>query len=429
MQVSVEAPSKLERKLTVVVPVEKLTEVYNKRIEGFAKKAKISGFRPGKAPLQVVQQHYGNTARQEALSEVIQSSLYAAISQEKLSPVGTPTVEPKVIDPNLPLEYVATFEVLPEVGAVNFTLNSLDKQVATITDADIEKVLTHLREQHTRWQKADRAVQEKDKATIDFKGSIDGVVFQGGEAHDYPIVIGSKMMIPGFEEGIVGMKTGEEKVIKVTFPANYFAKEVAGKVAEFAVKVIRIEQPELPELNADFIKKLGIKSGDLAELQAEIRKNLDRELDRVVKMKLKNQVFDQLIAQNKLEIPKALIETESKRIHDEVHPHHGHEHHHTDEEMATFNQAAERNVALGLLIAEVLKQHKLVVDKARVQAYLANLSTAYENPEEVLKWYSSNKKAYAEAEMHVVEDLVIEKLLENVKVTEKMISYNELVNQ
>jgi len=428
MQVSVEAPSKLERRLTVVVPVEKLNEAYDKRLANVARSAKIAGFRPGKAPLNVVKQRYGDSVRQEALSEVIQSSLYDALNQEKLNPVGVPTVEPKMIVPEQPLEFIATFEVLPEIENFRFDLKSLEKQVATIADEDIQRVIDHLCTQHTTWKKVERAAQDKDQVVIDFRGSIDGVLFAGGEAHDYPIVLGAKTMIPGFEEGISGMKAGEEKVIEVTFPKDYFSAEVAGKTAEFALKAISVSQPELPEINEAFVKKLGIKSGNLADLHAEIRKNLGRELERVIYSKLKTQVFDKLLEQNVMEIPKALIEREANRIHDEVHPHHGHQHSHTEAEMASFNDAAKRNVALGLLVAEIVKQHKISADKERVQTYLTKLATAYEDPAEVMEWYSQNKRAYAEIEMQVLEEQVVESLLKDVQVTEKMLSYNELIS-
>ena len=428
MQVSVESPSKLERRVTVIVPVEKLNEAFDKRIANMAKKAKVDGFRPGKAPLNVIKQRYGDAAREEALSEVIQSSLYAAIAQEKLNPVGPPTVEPKVVMHDQPLEFVATFEVLPEIGPLQFNVTSLDKQVATITEEDVNKVVDHLRTQHQRWTKVDRKAQDKDQAVIDFRGSIDGVAFAGGEAHEYPIVLGSNTMIPGFEEGVLGMAKGEEKVITVTFPENYHAKEYAGKAAEFAIKVIHISEPELPELTEAFVKTLGIKNGSVADLHAEIRRNLERELVRVIKTKLKAQVFDKLLEQNPLEVPHALIERESKRIHDEVHPHHGHEHAHSDSEMAVFDAAAKRNVALGLLVGEIVRENKLTASKDRIKQHIEALSSAYEKPADVINYYANNKRAYSEVEMEVLEEQVIEKLLENVKVSDKMITYNELIS-
>jgi trigger factor len=428
MQVSVEAPNKLERRVTVVVPVETLEDAFNKRINKLSKTVKVNGFRSGKVPLSYVKQYYGDSARQEALSEVIQSSLYAAINQEKLNPVGTPLVQPTSVFPGKPLEFVATFEIMPVVESVNFNLTTLEKQTSTITDADIENVLTHLKTQNTIWHAVNRAAQDKDQVVVDFRGSIDGKTFEGGEAHDYPIIIGSKAMIPGFEEGLVGVKAGENKVISVTFPDNYFAKEFAGKAAEFAITTIKVSEPTLPELNDAFVKKLGVKSGQLEDLRSEIRKNLERELNRVVKAKLKKQIFDHLIENNSLEIPKALIEREAKRIHDELHPHHaGKDHGHTEAEMNSFNEAAKRNVILGLLVAYLIKEHNIMPNKERLDTYVAQLASVYENPADVAKWYANNKRAKAEVEMQVLEEQVTEKLLENVQLTEKLISYNDLI--
>jgi len=428
MQVSVEAPNKLERRITVTVPAITLEEAYDKRIATLAKTVKANGYRPGKIPLEYIKKRYSDSARQEALSEVIQASLYAAINQEKLNPAGVPMVEPKNILPGQPLEFVATFEVLPTVDSVNFELHALEKQIAMITDADVENALNRLRQQHTVWQKVDRAAQDKDQVVIDFRGSIDGKVFAGGEAHDYPIIIGSKSMIPGFEEGLIGLNAGAEKVLQVTFPENYHSTDFAGKAAEFAVTVHKVSEPKFAEIDEAFVRKLGVKSGKLDDLNSEIRKNLERELDRIVKAKLKSQVFDKLLEQNPVEIPKALIEREGKRIHDELHPHHaGKDHGHSAAEMAAFNEPAKRNVSLGLLVAHLIKQHNIIVNKERVDAYISHLSSVYENPAEVVAWYAKNKRAMSEIEMQVLEEQIVEKLLENVQLTDKMLSYNELI--
>lgn len=430
MQVSVESPSKLQRRITVTVPVEQLDAAFDKRIANLAKTAKVKGFRPGNVPLSHVKQLYGDTARQEALSEVIQTSLYAAIDQEKLNPVSTPTVEPKSMIPGKALEYVASFEVLPEIDVVHFKVKQIEKDVSTIDEKDVDKVITRLTEQHITWHEVNRAAKEKDQVVIDFRGSIDGKVFQGGEAHDYPIILGSKSMIPGFEEGIIGIKKGEEKTIKITFPKDYFAKEVAGKVAEFVITAHKVSEPTMPELNEALIKKVGIKSGKLEELRAEIKKNLEREVERVTKAKFKAKIFDLLLEQNTLEVPQAMIEQEAKRIHDEMHPHHGGEAHgHSKEEMAEFNEAAKRNVIIGLLIAEFVKQNKLVPEKAMVDAHLAKLSTSYENPAEVIKWYTSDKRRLAEIEMLIMEDQVIDKLTEGSTIKEKTVPYDELIQR
>lgn len=428
MQVSVETTSKIERRLTIVVPVEKLDEAFDKCLAKIAKTAKLKGFRPGKIPLAQVKQRFGDTARQEALSEVIKTSLYTALAQEKLSPVGVPTVEPRTIIDGQPLEFVATFEVLPEITAVDFKLDKLEKETTSINDQDVESVLNKIQKQHVKWNVVDRAAQQDDQVLMDFVGSLGGVPFAGGEAKDYPIVLGSKTMIPGFEDGLLGMKAGEDRVINVTFPENYFSKDLAGKQAQFSIKAKKVYAAELPALDETFVKRLGVKSGSLDDLKTEIKKNLDRESARLIKTKLKTKLFNKLLEQNTLEIPKALIEREAHRIHEQVHPHHGEEHHHSEEEMAGFNQAAEQNVALGLLMGALIKQHNITPSAQRVSERIKELASVYEKPEEIIKWYENDQKRRAELEMQVLEEQVVEKLLEGVVVTEKELSYEEFVN-
>ena len=427
MQVSVESPSKLERRVSISVPFEQLDAAFENQIQKAAKNAKMKGFRPGNVPMSHVKQMYGDTARQQALSEVIQKSLYAALQQEKLNPITTPRIEPKSMEPGKPLEFIASFEVLPEFDSIEFKAKEIEKLISSIKEDDVNKVIERLSEQYTQWRVVERAAKEKDQVIMDFRGSIDGKVFPGGEAHDYPIVIGSNTMIPGFEEGVIGIKAKEERTITVTFPAEYFAKEVAGKKAEFIVTAHKVSEPEAPAMDAELIKKFGVKSGDLEELRAEIRKNLEREVERLTGTKMKAKVFDLLIAQNHIDIPKALVDQEAKRIHDEVHPHHGQEHHHSAEENAEFQKAGERNVILGLLIGEYVKQHNLLPEKSRVDAHIQKLAASYENPAEVVQWYTSDKRRLAEVEMLVLEEQVIDKLLEGITVKEKTVPYADLI--
>jgi trigger factor len=428
MQVSVETISKIGRKMTIVVPSEKVDQEFDKRILKIAQTASLKGFRPGKVPLDYVKQRFSDVAREEALSEVIKSSLYGALAQEKLNPIGVPTVEPKTMLAGQPLEFVATFEVLPEVTQVNFKLDKIDKEITTVSAAEVDKVIDKIREQHTKWNVVDRAAQDHDQVLIDFTGMLNGQPFPGGAAKDYPLVLGNKSMIPGFEEGILGAKVGEERTIKVTFPEQYHAKDIAGKDAEFIIKVKQVYQPELPTLDDEFIKRLGVKSGNLEEFKNEIRKNLDREVVRLTKTKLKSELFKLLLEQNPLEIPKALIEREAQRIHDQVHPHHGKEHHHTQAEMAAFEKMGEQNVMLSLLVTVLVKQHNLVADPAKVNQLLADLAGAYEKPEEMIAHFRKDKQRYAQFEAEVVEDLLVEKLLQDVAVNEKMMGYEEFVN-
>lgn len=429
MQVSVEAPSNIKRRLTITVPAENVEKAFDKRIEKFSKTAKINGFRPGKVPMDVVKQRYGDVAREEALSEVIQQTLYTAMNQEKLSPVSVPMVEPKNIAPGAPLEFVATFDVLPQIEKVKFDLPTLEKEISTIENADIERVLENLSAQRTTWKEVNRPAALKDKTIVDFKGTLDGIPFEGADAHDFTIILGSKSMVPGFEEGIVGAKPGDERKVPVTFPEDYFAKEVAGKVTEFTIKLHKVFQPEIPAMDEALIKKLGIKSGDIKELKDEISRNLQRELTRIVQLKLKTNVFNKLVEQNPVELPQSLIENETKRIHDQLHPHHkGHEHHHSEEEMAPFQKMAQHNVALGLLIGALAKEHNVTADKEAVKTLVETLASAYEDPQSVIQWYMKDKAKRQEVEMQVLEDKILEKLLEKVKVKDKMLSYSELMN-
>jgi trigger factor len=246
MQVSVESPTKLKRRLTITVPVERYKTAYEKRLAQLAKTAKVKGFRPGNVPISHIKQMYGDSVRQETLTEVIQSTLYEALNQENLKPAGAPDIEPKNIMEDQPLEYIASFDIFPEIGTVAFDSKGITKLTSKITDQDINNVIDRLRDQHITWKEVERAAKNKDQVVIDFRGSIDGKVFPGGEAHDYPVMLGSNTMIPGFEEGLAGAKAKDEKIIKVTFPDNYFAKEVAGKVAEFTVQVHKVSEPEYP---------------------------------------------------------------------------------------------------------------------------------------------------------------------------------------
>lgn len=429
MQVSIESVTKIERRVTIVVPAEKYDEAYENHLDQLAKTAKVDGFRKGKVPMTYIKSHFGDFARQKALSEVIESTLYDAIDKEQLRPISVPKVEPKMVMPGQPLEFTATFEVLPEIDKVRFDINAIEKHTAEIVEEDIDNVIQRLREQHTRWTKVDRAAREKDKVIIDYTLSVDGEPVKDGKATQYPIVLGSKTMVPGFEEGLVGVKANEEKKLAVTFPENYFAKDVAGKLSEFTVKVHSVFQPELPELDEAFVKQLGVKNGKVEDLHAEVRRNLERQLKYLVNNKLKTQVFDTVMEQNIIDVPNTLIEREAKRIHDELHPHHEHgeDHGHSEEEMAKFNDIAKKNVTLRLLFDAIVKQHQLSVDKERVKNYISSLASAYENPTKVMDWYTTDKRRLAEAEMHVLEEQVVEKMIEQIKVTEKKMSYSDLV--
>lgn len=427
MQVSVEKVSNVERRLTIIVPADQVEEAYTKQINDLAKKANIKGFRPGKAPISYVQQRFGDDARKEVISEIIQKSLYAAISEQKLRPVNTPRVEPKTILANQPLEFIASFEVLPEIEQVKFSMESLEKLKVDVTAEDVARVIEQLRKQHTKWHVVDRAAKEKDRVVIDYDSIFEGKADTDNKIQNFPLELGSKMMLPGFEEGLLGAKVNEERTLHLTFPADFSIKERAGKAIDFVVQIKQVLEAEMPELNDTFVKKLGVKSGQLEDLQAQIKQSLEQERDRLIKEKLKEQVFRQLLELNPLDVPSSLISQEAKNIHDEIYPpHQPHDHHHhTDEETATFHDIARKRVALGLLLAEYAKQAELKTDKDRVHQRIKEISAVYENPQEVIAYLSADEHI-KNIEAQVMEDQVLEKLMTNVAVTEKVMSYAEL---
>ncbi|MFZ2315573.1 MAG: trigger factor [Gammaproteobacteria bacterium] len=427
MQVSVEKVSNIERRLTITVPVTQIEAAYAKQMDILAKKANIKGFRPGKAPKSFIQQRFGNDARQEAYSEVIQSALYKAITDEKLQPISTPQVEPKVMVIDQPLEFTASFEVLPEIEKITLAMESIEKPVVDVKDADVDLVISQLLKQYTQWKIVDRAAHSKDRVVLDYYAIFDGKSDVENKITNFPLELGSKVMLAGFEDALVGAKAGDEKTLNLHFPADYGVAERAGKAIDFVVNVKQVFEAEVPVLTEDFVQRLGVKTGKETELKEQIKKSLVQERDRIVKDKLKEQVFGQLLEQNVIEVPKALIEREAKNIHDEVYSQHQqHDHHsHSEEELSSFNDVAKKRVSLGLLIAEFAKQSQLKADKDKVTQRIQEIASAYEQPAEVIAWLSSDERRSG-IEAQVMEDQVIEKLMDGIKVIDKPMSYSEL---
>lgn len=427
MQVSVEKVSNVERKLTITVPANTVEEEVAKQVTQFAQKANIKGFRPGKAPVSYIKQHYGEEMRREALSKIIQDALYNALVEQKLNPVGAPEVEPKTMLADQPLEFVASFEVLPEVENIAFKMDKLEKPTVAVTEEDLNRVIEQLRKQYTKWAVVDREAKDKDRVVLDYYAVYEGKADTDNNVQNFPLELGSKVMLPGFEEGLVGCKAGDEKTLSLTLPADFGDKERANKPIDFVITVKQVYEADMPAVDADFVKRLGIKSGEAEELTKQIRQSLEQERDRLVKEKLKEQIFKQLLEQNPLEVPKALIMREAKNIHDEVYPQHQHHDHsqHSDEEMSAFSDVAKKRVALGLLIAEYAKKNAITPDAARVNARIQEIAAAYESPKEVVEWLSSEERRGG-IEAQVMEDQVLDKLMESVTVSDKTMSYAEL---
>ncbi|MBD8494084.1 trigger factor [Pseudomonas syringae] len=427
MQVSVENTSALERRMTIGVPAERIETEVSKRLQQTARKAKIPGFRPGKVPMSVIRQRYEDGARQEALGELIQATFYEAVVEQKLNPAGAPSVEPKSFEKGKDLEYVATFEVFPEFTVSGFESIKVERLSADVADSDLDNMLEVLRKQNVRFEETDRAAQTDDQVNIDFVGKVDGEVFAGGSATGTQLVLGSGRMIPGFEDGLVGAKAGEERVLNVTFPEDYQNLELAGKAAEFTVTVNTVSEPKLPELNEEFFKLFGIKETGIEGFRTEVRKNMDRELRQAIKSKVKNQVMDGLLAANPIEVPKALLENEVNRLRVQAVQQFGGNIKPDQLPAELFEEQAKRRVELGLIVAEVVKQFDLKPDEARVREMIQEMASAYQEPEQVVAWYLKNEQQLNEVRSVVLEEQVVDTVLQKASVTDTSVSYEEAV--
>ncbi|EJN36155.1 trigger factor [Pseudomonas sp. GM84] len=427
MQVSVENTSALERRMTIAVPAERVENEVNKRLQQTAKRAKVAGFRPGKVPMSVIRQRFEADARQEAFGDLVQASFYEAIVEQKLNPAGAPAVEPKSFEKGKDLEFVAIFEVFPEFTVAGLESIKVERLSAEVADADLDNMLEVLRKQNVRFEAVERAAEKDDQVNIDFVGKIDGEAFAGGSAKGTQLVLGSGRMIPGFEDGLVGAKAGEERVVNVTFPEDYQNLDLAGKAAEFTITVNSVSAPQLPELNEEFFAQFGIKESTLEGFRTEVRKNMERELRQAIKTKVKNQVMDGLLAANPIEVPKALLENEVNRLRVQAVQQFGGNIKPEQLPAELFEEQAKRRVVLGLIVAEVVKQFELKPDDAKVREMIEEMASAYQEPEQVISWYYKNDQQLNEVRSVVLEEQVVDTVLQKATVTDKSVSYEDAV--
>lgn len=432
MQVSVEAPSALERRMTVAVDESRISEAVDARLQDMTKTVKLKGFRPGKVPLKVVKQQYGGQVRDEVLNEVVQSTFYEAISQEKLHPAGTPSFDSSKSEPGQGLEYTAVFEIYPEIKPAAIDNETIEKPVVEITEADIDNMIDRIRRQHITWEMADRAAKEGDQVKMDFKGTIDGEAFQGGEGKDMTVELGSGRMIKGFENGLVGAKAGDDVSLDLEFPEEYHAKEVAGKPVQFAVHINSVEEAVLPEVDAEFAKKMGVESGDIAKLRDDIKDNMEMELSKQIKTQVKEKVMDLLVSANKVDVPKSLIDNEAEALRNQMVQNLSSQGLAQNDlgaiDVSMFVEQAERRVALGLIMTEIVKENDIKVEADNVRAMVDEIARPYEKPEEVVKWYYGDKRRLAEVESLVLEEQVVDWVMSQAKVEEKTSTFDDLMN-
>lgn len=431
MQVSVETTQGLERRLTITVPAAAISTEVEKELKQIAKNRRVDGFRPGKAPVAMIKKMFGLSVLQDVASRQMQNHFYQAIIANKLTPAGAPTFAPGQLAEGKDLEFAATFEVYPEVQ-----LNALDKievtkPVVEITADDLETMLGTLRKQHATWAKTEAAAASGDRVIIDFVGSIDGEEFEGGKASDFTLELGQGRMIPGFEDGIIGKKAGEEVTVDVTFPAEYHAENLKGKAASFAVTVKEVEAQQLPEVNDEFAKLFGLAEATVDALKVEVKKNMERELNNSIKARVKDQVIKGLLATHEVEVPQALIESEIDVLRRQALQRFGNN---LDPKQlpelpaALFTEQAKDRVKVGLLLGEVIKTNSLQVEDARVQSLIETVASAYEDPQEVIQYYNSNKELLQGMRNVALEEQAIDLVLTKAKVTEEKAKFDEIMN-
>jgi trigger factor len=430
MQVSVETTQGLGRRVTITVAADTIEQAVKKELVEVAKKVRIDGFRKGKVPMNIVAQRYGASVRQDVLGELMSRNFIDAIIKEKLNPAGSPTYVPGEYKLGEDFTYHVDFEVYPEVELKGLENIAVEKPVAEIADADIDDMLDTLRKQQATWKEKDGAVAAEDRITVDFNGSIDGEEFEGGKATDFVLAMGQGRMIPGFEDGIIGHKAGESFPINVTFPADYHAENLKGKEAKFDIVLKKVEERELPEFTPEFIARFGISDGTLDGLKAEVRKNMARELKGSIRNSIKTQALDGLVAANEIDVPAALIDSEINVLRQQAAQRFGGNQQQAMElPRELFEEQAKRRVMVGLLLGEVIRTNELKADEDRVKEMIAEMASAYEDPQEVIDFYGKNKELMDNVRNMVLEEQAVEFLLTKGKVTEKATSFKELMNQ
>lgn len=422
MQVSVENISELGRRIKVTVPAERVEQEFTARIKRLGGQVKIPGFRPGKVPVKVLEKKYGGQVMGEIAGDLIQSTFQEAVGQKSLRPAGGPKIDPGTPQRGKEFEYTAEFEVYPDLKNINISGVKIKKPTCDVSSEDVDNTIDTLRKQRVSWSVVERACKKGDQLEIDFVGKIDGEKFDGGTATAFKLELGSGSFIAGFEDGLLGASANEERNIDIAFPEDYAAAHLQGKAAVFEVTVKSVSEGLLPEIDDEFVKSLGIKSGDIDDFRKDVKKNLERETRQRLRALLRNRVVDALIANNKLEVPQALIDEEVKRMQKAASANKQPVMEATDAD----RDLARRRVVTGLLFAEVMDAAGITADGEKVSTQIDELSSEYDNPEEYKKWFYSDPSRLREIEGLALEELVVESLLAKAKVSDEVIAFKEL---
>lgn len=424
MQVSVETINGLERRMTVEISKERIDQEVQSRLKSLAGQVKLAGFRPGKVPFGVIRKKYGNKVHQEVVGDMVQSSFYEAVTQESIRPAGAPHIEQKDTDGEF--GFTAVFEVYPEIEINNIDKIEVEKPILNITDQDIDSTMETIRKQRVEWRAVEREAKQGDRITVDYDGTIDGESFDGDNGKQIPIELGANHMIPGFEDHLLGININEERVLSLKFPAEYHAKDLADKPVSFKVKVIKIEEAKLPELDDDFAATMGVKEGGLAVFREQVKASMQREADQTLKNKTKQLILDGLLNNVQAQTPKTLVDKEVAALMEQQKAQKSPQN--LDPDSKNIEEQARRRVALGLILSEIVSQNEIKANPSKVREIVESIAASYKKPEEVMKHYYSDKQRLAEVENFVLEQAVVDWVLTRATVKEKPTSFDSVMN-
>lgn len=428
MQVSVQSTGSLERRMEVSVPKAEIQQAIDERLQRVSRTAKLKGFRPGKAPIKIIRQQFGDQVRQEVLSDLMQQSFSRAVAEHKLTPAAGPRIEPITSGPDEDLKYRAVFEIFPEITLNSIAGLAVTRPVAEVAESDIEAMVQNLREQRPSFNVVERESRDGDRVTMDFEGVLDGAGFEGSKGDDVAVILGAGRMLKDFESGILGVKAGEQKQIAVGYPAEYHNKDLAGKTASFSVHVKKVEEKILPPLDDAFCREYGVTEGGLEQLLAEVADNMRRELSDNVRSRLKQQLFDRFLEANPVDVPNALVEQQVRDMQIDTARRMGAKEASQIPPAEPFVEPARRRVALGMLVNELVKTQGIKLDRARVEVRLGELAATYPDPDAILSAYRQNPDAMRQVEGMVLEEQVVDFLLEKAAVTDQPTTFKDLMN-
>lgn len=427
MQVSLESTSNIERRMTIGVPAADVEQQVDERLREAAKQVRLNGFRPGKVPMKVVRQRFGQGVRQEVLGEVMRNAWTEAIQEQDVQPAGQPRFEPQTVEEGKDFEFVAVFEVMPDIELGDLSQISIEKPYSEVLDKDINKMIDNLRRQQATYKEVKRKAKKKDVMTIDFTGTIDGETFEGGSGEDQQLTLGEGQMISDLEDQLVGAKTGEEHTLDVTFPEDYQNEELAGKQAQFQVTVKKVDEPQLPALEKEFFEQFGVEAETEEEFREEVRKNMERELKNGIQNQIKQQAIDGMLEVTELEVPQGMVDQEIERMKQEAVQQFGGQMDPSQLPSELFQDQAQRRIKTGLIFQQVVQDAELEVDSEKVDEKIREIASTYQDPDEVIEYYNNDQQQKQQIESSVLEDQVVDYVLEKAKVKQKKYKYEDAV--